>query len=118
MDTEQQRSEVDEAQDALALEYSRATGREPPINGRSRSSFLAGCFRILDYSECDPPCGVKDLVVLSRHEHWGTRSSRRNWDPPPLRLCTFTFPRTGGKRERYDFWVAVRSVARAAGEIE
>ncbi len=114
MDTEP--SEADKAQDALAAEFYRTTGRKAPTNGRSASSFLAGCFRMLCFSECDPPCGVDELVVLGRHEHWGTSSPRKNWDPAPVRLCTFTFPRAGGKRDRYDFWVVVRSVAVAAGE--
>lgn len=117
MDAEPQRSEVDKARDALALEFSRVTGREVPANGRSQSSFLAGCFRILDYSESDPPCGVDDVVVLGRHEHWGTTWPRKNWNPEPMRLCTFTFPKPNKKRDRYDFWVVVRSVAVAAGEI-
>ena len=117
MDSEPQRSEADKAQIALADAFCKATGRKTPVNGRSRSAFLAGCFRILDYSESDPPCGVDDLVVLGRHEHWGTTSPRKDWDPDPMHLCTLTFRRSGGGRDRHDFWVVVRSVAAAAGEI-
>lgn len=116
--TEPERTEADKAQIALADEILKVTGRDAPVaNGRSRSAFLAGCFRIIDFSESDPPCGVDDLIVFGRNEHWGTTSPRKNWDPPPLRLCAFTFPRSGGGRDRYDFWVVVRSVAVAAGEI-
>ena len=119
--TEPERTEADKAQIALAGEFLRVTGKEAPAeNGRSRSAFLAGCFRIIDFSESDPPCSVDDLVVLGRHEHWGTSSPRKNWDPPPMRLCAFTFPRPKPRkgRDRYDFWVVVRNVAIAAGEIE
>ncbi len=116
--TEPQPSELDKARSALEDEFFRTTGRQPPkANGRSRSAFLAGCFRILDWAESDPPCSVDDLVVFGRNEHWGTSGPRMKWKPEPQRLCVFTFPRDGGGRDRYDFWVATRSAARAAGEI-
>ena len=118
MDAEPQPSEADKAQAALAAEFYRTTGRKPPTEGgRSRSAFLAGCFRIIDWAESDPVCGVDDLVVLGRHEHWGTTEPRKNWDPEPKKLCVFTFPRDGGGRDRYDFWAVTRSAAKAAGEI-
>lgn len=111
-------SELDKARSALTAEFFRATGKQPPSeNGRSRSAFLAGCFRILDWAESDPPCSVDDLVVFGRNEHWGTSAPRKAWDPEPVRLCAVTFPREGGGRDRYDFWVATKIAARAAGEI-